>query len=83
MDLELNGNSIWMEVNEFQDELLPKPPAHLMPSPEAMKSLKKAFNEMIEKNDKRAARRKMKKEDVLADEFVSFPLLMLTSRAAC
>ena len=79
MDLELNGNSIWMEVSEFQDELLPKPPAHLMPSPEAMASLKQAFNEMIEKNDKRAARRKMKKEDVLADEFVSFPLLLLTS----
>ena len=72
MDLELNGNSIWMEVSEFQNELLPKPPTHLMPSPEAMASLKKAFNAMIKRNSKAAVKRKMKKEDVLAHEFVSF-----------
>ena len=78
MDLELNGNSVWMEVGEFQEELLPKPPANLMPSPEAMKSLKKAFHEMIEKNDKRATRREMKKEDVLADEFVSLTVIIIS-----
>ena len=78
MDLKLNGNFIWMEVSEFQEDLLPKPPAHLMPSPEAMVGLKKAFEEMIEKNDKRATNRKMKKEDALADEFVSFSTI-----AAC
>ena len=78
MDLELNGNSVWMEVGEFQEELLPKPPANLMPSPEAMKSLKKAFHEMIEKNDKRATRREMNKEDVLADEFVSLTVIIIS-----
>ena len=65
------GNTIWLELCAFQEELLPKPPTHLMPPPGTMVTLKKEFERMMKTHEEVAEKKKLRLEDTLAKEFVS------------
>ena len=71
MDNELKDKTIWLPTSGFQEQLLPKPPAHLMPSPKAMRAFKKELEKMISENKLRANQRGIKNEDALNEDFVS------------
>ena len=69
MAQEFRGKIIWLEAADFQEHLLPKPPAHLM-SKKQVAQLTRELKKMMKTYPKRAKREKRKEEDVLAEEFV-------------
>ena len=79
---DLNGNSIWLSVGAFQRTLLPKPPSRLMLSAAVMRRMTSELKALTEQNDERARKRKMKNEDVLAEDFVCVPTALLGCASA-
>ncbi len=73
---ELDGKTIWLPAEAFQKEILPKPPDLVM-SHVQIAVLTKKFEEMLAGYNGRAAMNKMKQEDQLVTEFVSFASYLL------
>ncbi len=68
---ELDGNTIWLPAEAFQNDILPKPPQSVMLSDAQIAVLTERFNEMLAGYDERATKNKVKQEDQLVTEFVS------------
>ena len=70
MAYELRGKILWLEAHDFQEKLLPKPPPAVMPSESKLRTISKAFEEMMETYAQEAADQGKKSEDVLSEKFV-------------
>ena len=73
MARELRGKVLWLEAHDFQEKLLPQPPPAVMPSDSKLRTISKAFEEMMDTYAKDAALEGRKPEDVLAEKFVRQP----------
>ncbi len=72
---ELKDNVIWVPTEDFQENLLPKPPRSVMLADEEVETLSEKFAAMLSGYAERAHNTKAQPEVQFVDEFVSRALL--------